>query len=175
MKRSFKNYGLFDMTNFKKIIAESNLDWDAFDFRQKKYNTHKETKCVPIIFDKSFSIDNFTKTEHFPLFEGELAKLEQHLIKTIDEDGYIFRAILVLLPKGKSIPKHIDKGESLTITRRIHIAVQTNPKCFFNVGDVTKNLKEGEIWEIDNSGQRHAVSNEGDTDRIHLIVDFLKK
>ena len=96
-------------------------------------------------------------------------------IKTIDEDGYIFRAILVLLPKGKSIPKHIDTGESLTIPRRIHIAVQTNPNCFFNVGDVTKNLKEGEIWEIDNSGQRHAVSNEGDTDRIHLIVDFLKK
>jgi len=175
MKRSFKNYGLFDMTNFKKIIAESNLDWDAFDFRQKRGNTHKETKCVPIIFDKSFSIDKFTKTEHFPLFEEELKRLEQHLIKTIDEDGYIFRAILVLLPKGKSIPKHIDTGQSLTIPRRIHIAVQTNPNCFFNVGDVTKNLKEGEIWEIDNSGQRHAVSNEGDTDRIHLIVDFLKK
>jgi hypothetical protein len=46
MKRSFKNYGLFDMTNFKKIIAESNLDWDAFDFRQKRGNTHKETKCL---------------------------------------------------------------------------------------------------------------------------------
>ena len=175
MKRSFRNYGLFDMTNFKRIIAESNFNWDEFDFRQKKSNTHKETKCIPIIFDESFSINKFTKREHFALFEEELSKLEQHLIKTIDEDGYIFRAILVLLPSGKSIPKHIDSGVSLTIPRRIHIAVHTNEKCLFSVGDVTKNLKEGEIWEIDNSGQKHAVSNDGDTDRIHLIVDFLKK
>lgn len=175
MKRSFKNYGLLDVSNFKKIIAESNLDWDEFDFRQKRGNTHKETKCIPIIFDESFSLSKFTKTKNFPLFEAELKKIEEHLIKTIDENGYIFRAILVNLPKHKSIPKHIDSGESLIVPRRIHIPIITNKQCLFSVGEVTKQLKEGEIWEIDNSGQKHSVENNGDEDRIHLIVDFLKK
>ena len=174
-KRSFRNYGIIDVSNIKKILSEEELDWDEFDFRQKRADTHKETKCIPIIFDKSFSINKFTKTKNYPLFKKEILKLEKHLVSILEEDGFIFRAILVILPKGKSIPAHIDRGVSLTIPRRIHIAIQTNPNCFFTVGETKKNLKEGEIWEIDNSGQRHSVSNEGESDRIHLIVDFLKK
>ncbi len=172
--RNFRNYGIIDVTRIKKIISENNLDWDEFDFRQQKYHVHKETKTIPILFDESFSLTK-TETKHYNLFCNELSVIEQKLKDIIDEDGYIFRAILVILPAGKEIKPHTDKGESLRVPRRIHIPIITNQDCYFTVGDTTKNLKEGEIWEINNSGQRHSVSNGGYTDRIHLIVDWLKK
>ena len=33
-------------------------------------------------------------------------------------------------------------------------------------------MKEGEIWEIDNAYKMHCVNNDGDTDRIHLLIDY---
>lgn len=175
-RRSFKNFGIIDVAGFKKIISENNFDWDEFNFRQQRGQmVHKETKSIPIIFDESFSLQKFTKTKYYHLFENEINKLETHLLNTIQEDGYIFRALLVNLPAHKEIKPHIDTGASLVIPRRIHIPITTNQDCYFTVGDTKKNLKEGEIWEIDNDGRRHSVSNGGDTDRIHLIVDFLKK
>jgi quercetin dioxygenase-like cupin family protein len=174
-QRAFKNYGRIYVTPFKKILSDFNFDWDEFDFRQKKFDTHKETKSIPIIFDESFSLDKSTKTKHYEIFKEEILKIEDYLKVAIEEEGFIFRAILVNLPKGKSIPPHKDQGESLSVPRRIHIPIITNPNCFFTVSDVTKNMKEGEIWEIDNAGQLHSVENKGEEDRIHLIVDFLKK
>ena len=79
------------------------------------------------------------------------------------------------LPAGNKVLPHIDKGKSFTIPRRIHLPITTNSKCFFTVGDTTKNLKLGELWEINNNGIMHSVTNDGDTDRIHLIVDWVKK
>jgi hypothetical protein len=32
-------------------------------------------------------------------------------------------------------------------------------------------MKEGEVWEINNM-REHAVRNDGETSRIHLIVDW---
>jgi hypothetical protein len=173
-KRSFRNYGIINVDGFKKILSENEFDWDEFDFRQNKFDVHKETKTIPIMFDESFEI-NKIKTKHYNLFIQEIIKLQSHLKKIIDEDGFIFRAILVLLPAGKEITPHKDKGESLAIPRRIHIPIYTNQECLFTVGETTKNLKEGEIWEIDNSGKMHSVSNKGSEDRIHLIVDWVKK
>lgn len=172
MKRSFRNYGLFDVTKFKKIITESNLDWDEFDFRQKTFDVHKETKTIPIIFDDKLDIEKAEKTKHYVLFEKELFSLQEHLRTIIDEpQGYIYRAILAKLPIGKSIKPHLDKGVIFE-PRRIHIVIQTNKSCYFTVADITKNLKEGEIWEVNNNGNIHSVSNEGETDRIHLIIDW---
>lgn len=175
INRPFRNYGKIDVSNIKKIVKEADFDWDEFDFRQNRGSkTHKETKSIPIIFDESFSIKVYNKRKHYHLFEDELKKIETHIREILDEDGYIFRAIFVNLPKHKSIPPHKDTGESLVVPRRIHIPIQTNINCFFTVGDIKKNLKEGEIWEIDNAGKLHSVENNGDEDRIHLIVDFLR-
>lgn len=169
--RNFKNYGLIDVSNFKQIIKESNLDWNEFDFRQKKFDVHKETKTIPILFDEEFNIRK-KETKNYVLFKSELDKLELHLKNILEEDGRIFRAILVNLPSKKEIPKHKDKGKSLRVPRRIHIPIYTNKECSFTVGEVTKHMKQGEIWEIDNAGREHSVSNMGEEDRIHLIVDW---
>ena len=38
-----------------------------------------------------------------------------------------------------------------------------------------KNIKEGEVVEIDNDNKYHSVQNNSDIDRIHLLVDWLDK
>ena len=54
---------------------------------------------------------------------------------------------------------------------RTHIPITTNKSIKFMVGNEVKNLKEGEVWEINNA-DTHAVNNESDKDRVHLIVDY---
>jgi len=83
---------------------------------------------------------------------------------------------LVKLTAKKSIRPHVDVvGFSLVVCRRIHIPIETNDECYFTVGDDKRNLKVGELWEINNDKKEHSVNNFGDTDRIHLIVDWIEE
>ena len=77
------------------------------------------------------------------------------------------------LKAKKSIPTHVDGGESLNIARRIHVPIVTTHKVSFTVGDETKLMREGEMWEINNSRKKHSVQNTSSYDRIHLIFDYV--
>jgi hypothetical protein len=110
------------------------------------------------------------------LFEDEILKIEEKIKSSTGENGKIMRALLVNLTAGKSIVPHVDTvGFTLVLCRRIHIPIQTNENCFFTVGGDKRNLKLGEIWEINNDKKEHSVDNLGETDRIHLIVDWVEE
>lgn len=172
--QTFINHGMIDHSEILKIIEDNNLDWNEYTARQEKYTTHCHTKTIPIIFDKSFNLNSFKiiPTDYFSLFENEILKIENLISKSTNEDGKIIRALLVKLPSGKSIRPHIDRSTTLSLCRRIHIPIQTNENCFFTVGGDKKNLKLGEMWEINNDKRMHSVENLGKYDRIHLIVDW---
>jgi hypothetical protein len=176
---TFIKHGDYNTKNILKIIEENNLDWDEFPDRQRRYGSeHVHTKTIPIIFDKSFNFNHLKiiPTSHYPLFEEEISKIEDIIKNNTGENGKIMRALLVKLTAGKSIRPHIDTvGFSLVICRRIHIPIQTNDNCFFTVGNDRRNLKLGELWEINNDKQNHSVDNFGDEDRIHLIVDWIEE
>jgi hypothetical protein len=174
---TFINHGEINVDNILKIINENNLDWDEYTDRQIKYVVHSNTKTIPIIFDKNFKFDSFKLhlTNLYSLFEHEILKIETIIRKNTNEDGKIMRAILVNLPSKKSIPFHVDTGQSLVHCRRIHIPIQTSENCFFTVGDDKRNLKLGELWEINNDKKKHSVENLGKIDRIHLIVDWVEE
>lgn len=78
---------------------------------------------------------------------------------------------LMNLEKGAVIKPHTDqdlafeKGEL-----RLHFPVFTNDRVHFYANDVLLKMKEGECWYV-NVNLPHSVSNEGETDRIHLVVD----
>lgn len=172
---TFIYHGYVDVSPIVKIMEDNNLSWDEFTTRQERTVVHTQTKTIPIIFDKTFNFNHLNKipTELYPLFEKEIEKIERIINESVKESGLIIRAILVKLPSKKSIPTHIDYGLGLNIPKRIHIPIQTNEECFFTVGEETKNLKRGELWEINNDKKVHSVENNGDTDRIHLIVDWV--
>jgi hypothetical protein len=175
---TFQLHGKIDIEPILKIILDNNLDWDEYTDRQKKYLAHIHTKTIPLIFDKSFNFNHLKiiPTEHYQLFEEEILKIEEKIKLSTGENGKIMRAILVNLTAGKSIVPHVDTvGLTLVLCRRIHIPIQTNESCFFTVGDDKRNLKLGEIWEINNDKKEHSVDNLGETDRIHLIVDWVEE
>ena len=107
--QTFINHGKINIENILKIFEVNNLDWDEFTDRQNRLTpVHSQTKTIPIIFDKSFDFNSFkiVPTNHYPLFQEEISKLENTIKSNTNEEGKIMRAILVNLPAGKSIPIH---------------------------------------------------------------------
>jgi mannose-6-phosphate isomerase-like protein (cupin superfamily) len=47
----------------------------------------------------------------------------------------------------------------------------TNDSVFLTVGSEEVPMKEGEVWEINNT-RAHAVRNDGDAARVHLVDDW---
>ncbi len=77
------------------------------------------------------------------------------------------------LKAGAVIKAHRDhelafeKGEA-----RLHFPIQTNPDVSFYVEDTRVDMQVGTCWYI-NANLTHRVSNNGTTDRVHLVVDCL--
>jgi hypothetical protein len=172
--QNFRYIDSINVDGLKKLVVQfTDEDWNAFDFRQKTYDVHKETKTIPLIFDADFRVNNPTYLEHYKKFETELNNI-QNIFVGILGVGFIIRAILVNLKSNSFIDRHIDSGASLELCNRVHIPIITNHKVLFEVGGEEKNLKEGEVWEINNSQKLHSVANNSNVNRIHLIVDWIK-
>jgi hypothetical protein len=90
----------------------------------------------------------------------------------IYHDGKVGRVIIPRLLSGGVIMGHKDSGYYLESVRRHHIAIQTNEDVTFSVGGEIVNMREGEIWEINNNFV-HEVENPSAEDRIHLIIDII--
>ena len=112
--------------------------------------------------------------KNYELFKFDLKLIEDLLVGILGE-GEIETAILINLPKKERISPHYDVGEYFSKRSRIHIPITTNKDCIFQIDEELKNMKEGEIWEINNNEKKHSVENNGLEDRIHLLVDFLPK
>ena len=156
---NFTKYGTINVDSIESKLV--NLDWSEYTFRQRKFNVHKETLTVPLLWNETFSSDD-THHKWYSLFKPDLDALGL---------GHIHTAILIKLPAGKSIPKHIDSAPHFKLYKRIHIPIVTNPQCLFTVANETIHMKRGEMWEIDNDTKSHSVTNGGAQDRVHLLVD----
>ena len=122
-------------------------------------------------------------------------KTEEKLQWTSLKDNDVMKPVLEILDKlpceyervrfmklkaSKIIGKHTDKIDKEiqdgTITR-IHIPIRTNENVVFTIYENTKDstgiehrLKTGHFYYTD-VAKPHAVRNESDIDRIHLVVD----
>ncbi|MBP6409483.1 MAG: aspartyl/asparaginyl beta-hydroxylase domain-containing protein [Pseudarcicella sp.] len=56
---------------------------------------------------------------------------------------------------------------------RIHIPVQTNSDVVFTLNNQTLAMKEGDCWYA-NFNLTHFVANNGNQDRIHLVIDGIR-
>ena len=174
MNFNFKMYGNIDINHLKNNLY--GLDWDEHTTRQNLYKMHKDTQTLEIMWDvESLQTDKIGKihSNYYKLnIESFIEKIKP-IYESNCGDGYFIRILLVKLRANSNIQPHIDNGISLTTCKRTHIPIITNSEVTFTVGGETKFLKEGEIWEIDNT-KEHSVDNNSDIDRIHLIVDYKK-
>ena len=165
--------GEFDISSFKKkILTLTEDDWDDYTYRQRTFREHARTKTIPLLFNEQFT-DFPNKFKYYSMFEDEVLELEKFLFDYY-KSGKIIRCIMTKLSANSIIPRHADGGNSLREAHRHHIAIITNPKILFEVELEVKNMKPGEVWEINNS-VHHSVENRSDLDRIHIIVDWNTK
>lgn len=170
------NFKLIDKINigsYKKILKGfKEKDWNRYRWRQQTEMVHRDTLTIPLIFDSDFRLKNPTYWKDYNKFKKQIKTLENILTK-IFGNGIIIRALLIQLKMKSFIKSHIDQGESLSVCHRIHIPIITNNKVFFTVDNETKNLKEGELWEINNAKKYHSVQNKSRYSRTHLVVDWI--
>ncbi|MGE9314953.1 aspartyl/asparaginyl beta-hydroxylase domain-containing protein [Niabella sp. CJ426] len=77
------------------------------------------------------------------------------------------------LKAGACIKPHRDRELAFEMGEaRLHFPIITNPDVAFFVEDNRLNMQAGECWYI-NANLTHQVHNNGNTDRVHLVVDCL--
>lgn len=182
---NFFHIGDLDNAELKKEVLKLTDDqWESFSIRQKRYEVHQHTQTIGLVYDLDFRHSHPTRLPALELFEAVLrpvlwmaadhfedTRTGRELIQAHGK-GYFIRVSLVRLKAGCTIAKHQDMNFSLTHSHRLHLPVITNDKVWFTVGSETLNLREGQLYEINNR-RLHSVANQGDADRVHLILDFV--
>ncbi len=85
--------------------------------------------------------------------------------------GSFPRIMLARMAPGGVIHPHRDANPAAKWPHKIHVPLLTNDKTTFFVENEPYHFPVGQAFEVDNMGV-HAVTNEGDTDRIHLIFEY---
>lgn len=174
MSFNFNFLGNVDVSLIKdKLSTVENSVWLENTTRQTTFSAHEHTETISLIWDANSLKTNRVGTisSHFYDFKiNELFKLLKPIYYKHYGEGEFIRAILVKLKKNSEVHPHKDSYYSLSISKRTHIPIITNPDSIFNVNGELKHLKEGEIWEIDNL-KMHSVKKSS-YDRIHLILDY---
>ena len=84
----------------------------------------------------------------------------------------IVRGELVNLLPGASLTEHIDIYWFHKSSKRIHVPLITNSQCKLTFEGRPYHLELGKVYEINNR-ILHSGYNNGETDRIHLILDMM--
>ena len=182
---NFLHLGKVDVSQIKALILQlTEADWQRENTRQKRYEVHKDTQFIGLVYDEDFRHMKSTKRPMLGKFADALRPLFTLIANYYENspeifakfgkpvEGYFVRVSLAKLLAGGHISHHQDKNFSLCHSHRVHIPVITNDQVLFNVGQETVNLKAGEVVEINNR-RMHAVTNNSELDRVHLILDWV--
>ena len=180
-----RKIGEIDVTRFAQQAAKiTDADWTAAAFRQKTYEVHKQTQTIRLIMDEDGRHRDPTYHPSYKIYQDLVEPIETFIRRQFEQTlkakrlrkkhgrGYFIRMILVKLLANGSIPHHVDQGETLSKSHRMHLPIITNEQNLFSVGDTEMHMKAGELWEINNR-REHGVVNGGSEDRTHLIIDYV--
>jgi uncharacterized protein YecA (UPF0149 family) len=94
-----------------------------------------------------------------------------YLQQVISSFGQVIgRSRLMRLAPGTKVPSHSDTNLHWYRRVRIHIPVITDDEVIFKCGSKSLNMKAGDAWIFD-SWKYHEVHNNGQTNRVHLVID----
>jgi len=182
---NFFHIGDIDTAELKQLVLQlTEEQWDSFSIRQERYEVHRHTRTIGLVYDPDFRHSHPTRLPTLQIFEAALRPALAMAAEHYEESskgqqfiqqyglGYFVRATLVRLKAGCSIAEHQDLNFSLTHSHRVHLPIVTNDEVEFMVGSETINMREGELFEINNR-RLHSVHNNGADDRVHLILDYV--
>ena len=147
--------------------------WDSEDeVKPNKFARLNDTRHI-IFRYINFDDNVFDFSDHPVLWEDWkeiLLPIMDRAAASLGYGDYRFpRVMLARLPAGGEVSGHSD-GEASHYIHKIHVPLVTNPETIFRVGQQHMHMPVGEIIEVNNK-RNHAVRNDGDCDRIHLIFE----
>ncbi|TNE66933.1 MAG: hypothetical protein EP335_02675 [Alphaproteobacteria bacterium] len=158
------------------IDAVKGLDaavWDRCDIRQQAFDVHRRTKSIVLLFAEGWPNLKVRPFAGWPILADVVNPvIDRVLSKHYPPGGHVIRSMVANLVAGGEIEEHYDAGPSFAIGHRIHVPLQTNPGVRFTIDGQLHTLKVGEAYEINNL-RYHAVLNDSDEDRYHLIFDYV--
>lgn len=182
---NFNRIGSADSPPLKQLVLRlTPQHWVSESTRQKRYEVHRDTQSIGLVYDYDFRHSHPTRLPALQAFEPALRPVLAQIAAYYEESpkgqelceqfglGYFIRASLVRLNPGGQIAPHQDKNFSLAHSHRVHLPVVTNDGVHFSVGNETINMREGEIYEINNRRLHHVRNDSGDG-RVHLILDWV--
>lgn len=168
--------GNIDTAPIKKEIGSFDSEWTQNTSRQDNNIVHSNTKMYPLRF---FSYDwvrgqdiDISEVNSFKSDSANLCLEDIYSFLESYYSGKVVRAEIVKMMPNTKIVRHVDGGEMLTVTRRCHIPITTADEVYFTVFGNSVNMKVGTVYEINNL-LPHAVENNTDIERDHLILDIL--
>jgi hypothetical protein len=177
MKENDAFFFVGNMPSFDDLLNEvlflTQEDW--LEYRKRKTAggaAAENTDTIPLMYDLKHRLNSSILHKNYERFSAYIDEVIGVVIEKIGEVK-VQQAMLTNLRAGIVIPRHRDKGPLTKKTHRIHVPVTTNSGCIFSVGEEYRNLEAGHIWIIDNVNKYHSVENNGDSDRVHLIIDAI--
>ena len=174
-----RKLGDFDITKLQSQIDQLNrASWDAEeDF---KFNYNKNNKALSQVRHLTLRFINrqqnpyqYIESKRWKQWESLLLPLMKEIVSPYGYENPVFPKVMFAnLPAGSFIPPHIDGDKRGHIPHKIHLPILTNNQSYFFLENNRYHFETGKAYEI-NNGLRHAVANNGLTDRIHLIFECL--
>lgn len=167
--------GDVDIASIKKEVAGFYDEWLIDTSRQKTFTTHEHTFVYGLL-DFSYGWRPGKPEKSITLNKlNDSAQKELKMIYDLLEEyasGKVVKSEIISMNPKSRIRMHRDRSDMLYLGRRFHIPIKTNPQAYFIVEDEKFFLEEGHAYELNNS-RYHAVRNDSDESRIHLIVDVI--
>ena len=148
--------------------------WDAENAdKPNKFEALDKTRHI--VFRFVDSTRDWRGSHDRPLWSQWQQLLEPVMVEAVADYGYrrgVFpRVMLARMAPGGIIQPHIDANPAAKWPHKIHVPLVTNEKVGFLIGATVHHFQIGQAVEVNNLGP-HAVRNEGDSDRIHLIFEY---
>lgn len=148
--------------------------WEKL-YRQESFNVHRSTQSIVLCFIDLDQWPNLAVARDVGWERlGDTAQgvMDSIIERCYPPGGVVIRAMAARLPAGARITPHVDEHESLRLSHRIHLPLVTNPRVRFFIDGVPHRFEPGRAVEVNNQ-LSHSVMNDGASDRIHFIFDYL--
>ena len=171
----------FKKEELEGVERACDIDWERASYQQislvdfdESYNLDQRTEKSGTRWDTTVAKNNPRADERF--FRKRHQDVPEYFNHVLDIIGreIVHRTRFAKLNPKSQIKPHIDYNTEYGI--RLHIPIITNEGCTFGgINPVTGETQErhfptdGSVWFI-NPGVKHWAKNDGDQERVHLII-----
>jgi len=174
---TIRELGDVDISPLLKLLPLLAHEWDKdqdFDINPNKKKLLSQVQHINFRWsDKRKEPVSYFDLPLWDKYKEVLLPIMQKTVQPLGyEQGYFSRVMLAKMLPGTVIPEHIDGHIGGWIAHKIHIPLITNEQVTFSIAGTPYHFAAGKAYEV-NNGAPHAVSNLGDTARIHFIFEYL--